>query len=101
MNLEQKHTLYNNRSYYIKGGKLYDAETFEFLGHEIDFKLKHKPTEVQKKVFEERRTTKNHLDLHIEKNNKFVWCLFNNVDRFPSLNSKDIARLLYLATYVQ
>ncbi|KOS64859.1 hypothetical protein FJQ98_21150 [Lysinibacillus agricola] len=88
------------QNYVVKDGKPYSLETGEYLGDLFTHDLVPKMTESKFRAIESIQA----LGSHEEENGGFVFAFFQQsrtiIERFPSLNNADIARLMYLGTYI-
>lgn len=87
-------------NYVVVDGKPYDTETGEYLGDRFTHDLVPLRTEQQYRAFESVQT----LGDHEKENGGFIFAFFQQSkaisERFPTLNNADIARLMYLGTYI-
>jgi len=88
------------QNYVVKDGKPYSLDTGEYLGDLFTHDLVPKMTESKFRAIESVQA----LGSHEEENGGFVFAFFQQsrtiIERFPSLNNADIARLMYLGTYI-
>lgn len=103
VNLHQevrKKVVAQKQNYVVVDDKPYDTETGEYLGDKFRHDLAPIKTEGQVKVIESKRA----LGSHEEENGGFVFTFFKQSrmisERFPTLNNADIARLMYIGTYI-
>lgn len=89
-------------NFYVKNGEMYDTRTGEYIGDKYQLPQWLQPIrhQQQNEHYKQFQANDNAIRQHTIDNGGFVWCLFNSMDRFKNLNKKDIARLLYLAIYV-
>ncbi len=96
----RQQTLAQKLDYVVVDGKPYSTETGEYLGDKYVHDLVPRRTAGQYKVIESKRI----LDEHEVENGGFVFTFFKQSrmisERFPTLNNSDIARLMYLGTYI-
>lgn len=89
----------NNKSILIENGKYIDIETGENLTHL--YQLTYKTSEEQSKSY----LFKNSLNVHDQQNGKHILLLFRRLvtmeEQYPTLTKPDVARLLYLLTFIK
>ncbi|WP_085508809.1 replication/maintenance protein RepL [Thalassobacillus devorans] len=78
-----------------------DGKIYNEFGQEVEFvETRIVQTEKQRRRYED----KTKMDIHSDENGKFVLALFAQTttmeDRFPSLTKQDLARLMYVGTFV-
>lgn len=87
-------------NYVVVDGNAYDTKTGESLEGRYIHDLKPVRTEKQFQIIE----SKAELGSHEQENGGFVFTFFKQSrmisERFPSLNNADIARLMYIGTYI-
>lgn len=98
----RKQVITQSMNYTIHNGSIYDNETGEYLGDQYEApRLIPKRDKVKSEYYIKRNTTL--IQQHSKDNGGFVFALFkfnsDIAERLPLLNKKDIARLIYLATY--
>ncbi|WP_336046763.1 hypothetical protein [Solibacillus ferritrahens] len=91
--IAQKH------NFVVVDDKPYDSETGEYLGDKFRHELVPIRSDAQLRFIESKQV----LGAHEEENGGFVFTFFKQSrtinERFPSLVTADIARLMYIATY--
>lgn len=82
----------------FQDGRAWDTRTGEEVTHLVDVGLKTTDKQVR------RLKETNELTKHEKENGGFIFAFFKQLtsiqERFPSLTKQDIARLMYIATYI-
>jgi len=92
--------IHQSLNFYVTNGEMYDTTTGEYIGDKYQIPQWLQPIKKKNEKYIKFKINEDAIKQHSDANGGFVWCLFNSINRFPTLNKKDIARLLYLATYV-
>jgi len=96
----RRRAIAQKQNYVVVDGKPYDTETGEYLGDRFTHDLTPNTTELQHQAFQSVQSLGNHE----EENGGFIFAFFQQSrtisERFETLNNADIARLMYLGTYI-
>ncbi len=98
----RKEQIEHSLNHHVVDGKIYDSEG-TYIGDRYSAEWLTK-TRKDNSSYVKFKDNQNYIEQHNDMNGGFVFAIFeansSMLERFPSLNKKDIARLLYLATYI-